>query len=238
MKNILKKLENFEDIFKFKDSHKNLLYLILFAKKQINQNIKNHYKLKKKESLKKKIQKKGFFETSKEEKISSSILIKFYFGLNKITKEIFEEIYNKLQKNLKEDLKKAYTEDLVYSPWGEKILKKIARNNEKDIEFFLEKNKIKYTPEKNLRNKNSKTPDILLNSSIIFRKSKIKWIEIKANYGDLKEYRKNQKQINKYNEFFGKGILIYCYDFDPKILEIEKKTIIITKKNFKLEFKT
>ncbi len=104
--------------------------------------------------------------------------------------------------------------DMIYSPHGMDLQRERGRKGEERLHRWLEKHGIGYRTEKDLRGKYAKTPDALLDDSIIFFGQKLKWIESKANFGDDVELRKNlRRQLAPYTQLFGEGAVVYWYGF-------------------------
>jgi hypothetical protein len=104
--------------------------------------------------------------------------------------------------------------DPIYSPSGMERQRERGRLGEVLLYDWLERHKIGYRTEKDLRGKFTKTPDALLDHPIIFFGQKLHWIESKANFGDDVEMRKNLKrQLGPYTELFGEGAVVYWYGY-------------------------
>jgi Protein of unknown function TPD sequence-motif len=117
-------------------------------------------------------------------------------------------------RRLREEVERLLEADMIYSPKGMELQRERGRKGEERMHRWLERHGIGYRTEKDLRGKYAKTPDALLDESIIFFGQKLKWIESKANFGDDVELRKNLKrQLGPYTELFGEGAVVYWYGF-------------------------
>jgi hypothetical protein len=115
---------------------------------------------------------------------------------------------------LRREVHELLDHDLIYSPQGMELQRERGRKGEARLYQWLERHRIGYRTEVDLRGKYAKTPDALLDQPIIFFGQKLKWIESKANFGDDVELRKNLKrQLGPYTELFGEGAVVYWYGY-------------------------
>ncbi len=126
-------------------------------------------------------------------------------GMDFSTKQINNALRN--PKELDEDLAKlvydAVSKDFIYSPIAAKLQWSLGKMGEKIIEDKLKSLGIEFKTEKELRMQ--KTPDFFFEEPLEFLGKKIRWIESKALFADL-YFR---KQISKYQELFGNGLVVF-----------------------------
>jgi len=131
-------------------------------------------------------------------------------GMDFSTKQINQTFRN--PKELDEELAKlvydAVSKDFIYSPIAAKLQWLLGRMGEKIIENKLKNLGIEFKTEKELRMQ--KTPDFFFEEPLDFLGRKIRWIESKALFADLRTYELYfRKQISKYRELFGDGLVIF-----------------------------
>jgi len=112
------------------------------------------------------------------------------------------------------EMEEACKNDLTYSPQGLEIQKRRGKWGETLLYTWLERFKIKYRVEVELRGRFSKTPDCLLENPLTLGTREIRWIESKANFADRVEFNRNMKrQVIPYLEMFGPGMIVYWFGF-------------------------
>jgi hypothetical protein len=117
-------------------------------------------------------------------------------------------------KRLKKELKQLAELDMIYSPKGAQTQTERGKWGEALLEEWLDKRKLGYRTEEELRSTHKKTPDVLLDKPIKIDGEKIYWIESKASFGDEIELKKNvRRQLKPYTELFGKGAVVYWFGF-------------------------
>lgn len=126
------------------------------------------------------------------------------------TKEINKALRN--PKELNEELSalvyNAVSRDFVYSPIAAKLQSVLGKIGEKIIEDKLKDLGVKFKTEKEL--KTQKTPDFYFEEPLELFGKKLRWIESKALFADLRTYELYfRKQISKYMELFGEGLVVY-----------------------------
>lgn len=115
-------------------------------------------------------------------------------------------------KELNDDLSaviyNAVSKDFIYSPIAAKLQSVLGKIGEKIIYDRLNSLGIKFKTEKELRTQ--KTPDFYFGEPLELFGKKIRWIESKALFADMRTYDLYfEKQISKYRELFGDGIVVY-----------------------------
>lgn len=135
------------------------------------------------------------------------------------TKEINKALRNpeRLDDELSTVVYNAVSRDFVYSPIAVKLQTILGKIGEKIIDDKLRNLGIEFKTEKELRT--HKTPDFYFEEPLELFGKKIRWIESKALFADLKTYDIYfRKQISKYIEIFGDGLVVYwrgCIDVLP-----------------------
>lgn len=141
----------------------------------------------------------------------------------------------RLKKEITEVLKK----DIVYSPMGCEIQWKRGKIGEKRLYEYLDKKKINYLKENELKKMGDsypKTPDALFHKPVLLLGYEINWIESKASFGDLIEIKRNvKKQLLPYVRLFGPGIVVYWYGFVEDVIP-PKGIYIVDSSFFDVEF--
>lgn len=131
-------------------------------------------------------------------------------GLEFSTKEINRSLREpmSLDKDLSRIVYDAVARDFVYSPIAAKLQTVLGKIGEKIIENRLKDLGVEFKTEKEL--KMQKTPDFYFEEPLELFGKKLRWIESKALFADLKTYELYfRKQISKYVELFGEGFVVY-----------------------------
>ena len=115
------------------------------------------------------------------------------------------------------EVREAVRADIVYSPEANVRQKERGLWGEGLLHEWLDGQGVTYRTENDLRGTESnKTPDCLLDYPVIYKGSKICWVESKASFGDNVEFRFNsRKQLVPYTQLFGPGLVVYwvgCLD--------------------------
>jgi len=197
--------------------------------------IKNHYKVKDKAGLYYKEWQKGksIAEIALDVDfppvlLANFLMLKMRFSKKK-TKEIMKNT-NLVKKNkrLKDELDEILGRDELYTLRSHDKQSAEGNRREDRIADWLDKKEIKYFTENELRagTVEGKTPDFLLLEPIDWHGDKYNWIESKASFGDEYIHRKNHgKQVSKYVELYGQGILVYWYGY-LNVLKTRGYTIV------------
>ncbi|HEQ78553.1 MAG TPA: hypothetical protein ENI78_02900 [Euryarchaeota archaeon] len=129
---------------------------------------------------------------------------------------------------LKTEIKKAISEDYIFSPRAHKYQDEKSHLGEKIIDRWLYRRGIIYMSDREyIRVNNILTPDFLT-SELEIMGFKINWIESKALFGSFEEHRRYmKKQYSKYIRSFGTGAVVYWYDYDDKILGEDKNLLVL-----------
>ncbi|MEM2870353.1 MAG: C15orf41 family protein [Thermoplasmata archaeon] len=118
---------------------------------------------------------------------------------------------------MRRELAAALEKDVVYSPKGEELQRLRGQEGERRLFEWLDRRGIKYMTEKDLkklRDRYTKTPDVLFMKPVTIKGRRVSWIESKANFGDVVELRRNlRKQLLPYVKLFGNGMVVYWFGF-------------------------
>ncbi|MCS7143754.1 MAG: C15orf41 family protein [Archaeoglobaceae archaeon] len=135
------------------------------------------------------------------------------------TKDINKVLRNpcELDEELSIVVYEAVSKDFVYSPIAAKLQGVLGKIGEKIIDDKLRTMGIDFKTEKEL--KMQKTPDFYFEEPLELFGKKLKWIESKSLFADLRTYEIYfKKQISKYIGLFGEGLVVYwrgCIDGLP-----------------------
>ncbi|MCK4266177.1 MAG: TPD domain-containing protein [Thermoplasmata archaeon] len=118
------------------------------------------------------------------------------------------------ERRLRRDISEVVTEDIIYSPAGMEVQYQRGKKGEARLCEWLDRNRIGYRTEDEIKGEYAKTPDALLDEPTNIDGQKIYWIESKANFGNALEVRRNmKKQLIPYTQLFGPGIVVYWFGF-------------------------
>lgn len=102
----------------------------------------------------------------------------------------------------------AVSRDFVYSPIAAKLQSVLGKIGERIVKEKLKNLGVSFKTEKEI--KMQKTPDFYFDEEIEIFGKKIRWIESKALFADFRTHDLYlKKQISKYKELFGDGIVVY-----------------------------
>jgi hypothetical protein len=137
---------------------------------------------------------------------------------NKISRKRFWKMALKPEdikdNRLRQDITNACKADLIYSPDGIERQRERGRWGEAKLNDWLDKRKIEYRTEAELRGKYQKTPDALFRKPLRLDGSDRTWIESKATFGDPLELKRHVKrQMQPYRDMFGEGIVVYWFGY-------------------------
>ena len=203
---------------------KNMLFNIL-ARKIVRKVMRDYYKIKRMSKRLLNMWNKGktFSQLAKGFDFSPVIMALFILQEKGWRKKEFQELLknpNKIEnKKIKEEIKEALEKDFVYSPKSVDRQVINGREGEDKMQKWLDKNKIKYLTENDIKaaaedQQDIKTPDFLFKKSIKINGKESFWLESKASFGSPNEMKRNyKKQLNPYEKLFGPGIVIYWYGF-------------------------
>lgn len=185
--------------------------------------IKNHYKVKDKAGLYYKEWQKGksIAEIALDVDFPPVLLANFLMLKMRFSKKRTKEIMKntnlvKKNKRLKDELDEILGRDELYTLRSHDKQSAEGNRREDKIADWLDKKDIKYFTENDLRagTVEGKTPDFLLLKPMDWHGDQYNWIESKASFGDEYIHRKNHgKQVSKYVELYGQGILVYWYGY-------------------------
>ena len=185
--------------------------------------IKNHYKVKDKAGLYHKQWQNGksIAELALDVDFPPVLLANFLMLKMRFSKKRTKEIMKntnlvKKNKSLKDELDEILGRDELYTLRSHDKQSAEGNRREDKIADWLDKKDIKYFTENDLRagTVEGKTPDFLLLKPMDWHGDQYNWIESKASFGDEYIHRKNHgKQVSKYVELYGQGILVYWYGY-------------------------
>lgn len=117
-------------------------------------------------------------------------------------------------KEAADELREASKKDIVYSLEGNEKGRERGEWGEGLLWKWLDDQNIEYKTESEERSEDAypgtKTPDCLLAEPMDYCGTKICWIESKASFGDVQEFRYNcKKQLVPYTGIFGPGLVVY-----------------------------
>ena len=131
---------------------------------------------------------------------------------------------------LRKELAEAIKDDFIYSDWAAEEQRARGEAHERKLGEWLAKHGYEFWTEKD-RQGEEKTPDFLLKKSSTFKGRHVHWFESKGYFGDGWEISRNYtKQLKKYVELFGPGVVVYCLGFveDLKLPPDFNKNIMLT----------
>lgn len=205
---IRKDLNRISDLSKF-EAPRGVLHAILVQKKVESVKKKYHYFFRRKEEILEYWREKKRFP----EWLTLTPVMKVRLLLRAMDfsmREINEALRNpwNLEPELSKIVYKSVSSDFVYSPIATKLQRVLGQIGEKIVEEKLRTMGLNFKTEKELETQ--KTPDFLFEEPIELFGKKIRWIESKALFADYKIYELySKKQIIKYKEMFGEGIVIF-----------------------------
>ncbi len=130
-------------------------------------------------------------------------------ALGMTSKEISRSFSNPDDSEFSDMVWSAIYKDFIYSPIAVRYQFARGRIGEEIIREYLESLSVEFKDENQLRPA-KKTPDFYIEEGIEVEGRKIRWIESKALFGDIKLHRfYSKKQYNQYLEMYGDGMVIY-----------------------------
>ncbi len=129
------------------------------------------------------------------------------------TKEIAKAFSDPDSSEMGDMIWSAIYSDFIYSPIAVRNQFARGRVGELMIKNYLESRSLEFKDEHQLRPA-KKTPDFFIESDIEINGRKLKWIESKALFGDIKLHRVySKKQYDQYLEMYGDGMIVYWMGF-------------------------
>lgn len=130
-------------------------------------------------------------------------------SLGMTNREISRSFSNPDESELSDMVWSAIYKDFIYSPIAVRYQFARGRVGEEIIREYLESLNVEFKDENQLRPA-KKTPDFYIEDGIEIEGRRIRWIESKALFGDIKLHRfYSKKQYNRYLEMYGDGMVIY-----------------------------
>jgi len=240
-KEIYESLNSIEDIdflVKKFGTEKEVILAIL-SQKIIRNTKRNYYKLERKKETLRTRWKEGesIIDISKEYNFSPVLIASFIFQ-NKFSRKKFKKYLKNPdlieEERIRDEMKKVIEEDIVYSPKYILLQKENGIRCEKEIENWLLERNIRFITEKDARYENfRKTPDFLLMTPFSVGGFEARWIESKAGFGDLIQFKENfRDQLRSYVQLFGSGIIVYWVGHLERLNGFSNRIIVISKKFF------
>jgi hypothetical protein len=196
------------------------LLLVLYTQKTVRLATKRFYKVKHraKSLLKKWNEGRSFLSLSRELKFPPILTSYLILLENNISRKKFWDLVKNPESikdsRLRKEIIEVIKRDIVYSPDGNEMQYERGKMGEKRLCDWLDKQRLRYETEEELKGQHSKTPDALLAKPLITNGMRIRWIESKASFGDEIEIHRNTKrQLRAYTELFGQGMVVYWFGF-------------------------
>ena len=196
------------------------LLLVLYTQKTVRLATKRFYKVKHraKSLLKKWNEGRSFLSLSRELKFPPILTSYLILLENNISRKKFWDLVKNPESikdsRLRKEIIEVIKRDIVYSPDGNEMQYERGKRGEKRLCDWLDKQRLRYETEEELKGQHSKTPDALLAKPLITNGMRIRWIESKASFGDEIEIHRNTKrQLRAYTELFGQGMVVYWFGF-------------------------
>ena len=196
------------------------LLLVLYTQKTVRLATKRFYKVKHraKSLLKKWNEGRSFLSLSRELKFPPILTSYLILLENNISRKKFWDLVKNPESikdsRLRKEIIEVIKSDIVYSPDGNEMQYERGKRGEKRLCDWLDKQRLRYETEEELKGQHSKTPDALLAKPLITNGMRIRWIESKASFGDEIEIHRNTKrQLRAYTELFGQGMVVYWFGF-------------------------
>ena len=215
------------------------VFLAILSQKIIRNTKKNYYRLeKKKDTLKMRWQNGDSIIKLSEEYNFSPVLMASFILKDTLSHKKFKEYLKNPDsiedERVREEIKEVTEKDIVYSPKYIILQRENGIRCEEEIKNWLLKRKIKFITEKDARVENfSKTPDFLLMTPFTVGNFEARWIESKAGFGDLIQFRVNfRDQLRAYVRIFGSGIIVYWAGHLDMLNNFSSRIAVVSKNFF------
>ncbi len=215
------------------------VFLAILSQKIVRNVKKNYYKLERKKEILRARWKDGesITEISEEYNFSPVLTASFIFQDTFSRKKFKECLKNPElieEKRIKKEIKEIIEEDIVYSPKYINLQRENGIRCEEEIRSWLLERDIRFITEKDARYENfRKTPDFLLMSPFSVGGFEVRWIESKAGFGDLIQFKQDFRgQLRPYVQLFGSGIIVYWVGHLERLNGFSNRIIVISKKFF------
>ncbi len=215
------------------------VFLAILSQKIVRNVKKNYYKLERKKEILRARWKEGesITEISEEYNFSPVLTASFIFQDTFSCKKFKEYLKNPElieEKRIKKEIKEIIEKDIVYSPKYINLQRENGIRCEEEIRSWLLKRDIRFITEKDARYENfRKTPDFLLMTPFSVGGFEVKWIESKAGFGDLIQFKQDFRgQLRPYVQLFGSGIIVYWIGHLERLNGFSNRIIVISKKFF------
>ncbi|MCK4247844.1 MAG: TPD domain-containing protein [Methanomicrobia archaeon] len=215
------------------------VFLAILSQKIVRNVKKNYYKLERKKEILRARWKDGesITDISEEYNFSPVLTASFIFQDTFSRKKFKEYLKNPElieEKRIKKEIKEIIEEDIVYSPKYIDLQRENGIRCEEEIRSWLLERDIRFITEKDARYENfRKTPDFLLMSPFSVGGFEVRWIESKAGFGDLIQFKQDFRgQLRPYVKLFGSGIIVYWVGHLERLNGFSNRIIVISKKFF------
>lgn len=134
-------------------------------------------------------------------------------------KEMIKNPNDIRDERLRLEVMEALESDIFFSPRAHRLQAEKGRMGESMIGKWLEVNDISYRSEEDLRKSGmDKTPDFLLDDTLLVDGVEVSWVESKALFGSEGEHERYlKKQFMPYEERYGRGMVVYWHGFIDSI---------------------
>jgi len=213
--------------------------LAILSQKIIRNTKRNYYKLERKKETLRIRWKKGesITDISKEYNFSPVLTALFIFQ-DKFSRKKFKECMKNPdlieEERIREEIKEVIERDIVYSPKYIDLQRENGVRCEEEIKNWLLERDIRFITEKDARHENfRKTPDFLLMTPFSVGGFEAKWVESKAGFGDLIQFKEDFRgQLHPYVRLFGSGIIVYWVGHLERLNGFSNRIIVVSKKFF------
>jgi len=222
-KALAQRLKSREDIKKIarERQYDQELLMVILSQKIVRNTKRSYYEIKRKAPalLGDWIHGKRFVDIAREEGFPPVLTASLMLQHTGMSKKQFKNYVNNPatieDPRLRKELKDALKDELIYSPEGTRIQHGRGKDVEWMVKKWLDARRLKYLTEYDAKKGNyTKTPDFKLDQPMKVEGRWINWIECKGSFGDEVEYKRDYgKQLSKYAELFGPGMVVYWYGY-------------------------
>ncbi len=219
---IYSKLRRTEDVEKVAEEYglDEETVFVIYSQKVVRDATKRFFLIKKRAPWLVSLWKKGdtFVQLSEKERYPPmllSLILAQEMGISR--KQFWRIVRGEVKgpdERLRAELADARRADIFYSPEANEEQERRGRWGEERLHCMLDHLGVEYLTEAEMREKQKKTPDVLLKSPIVVDGFRYHWFESKALFGDDVEFRKHlKKQLIPYLRMFGTGAVVYWFGY-------------------------
>jgi len=223
-KRLMKRLNSMDDVKRIAQQSKDLdeeLLFVIYTQKVTRDATKHYYRVKhhiEKKHLKAWKSGKPLIKIAKEEDFPPTLIAFLLLRAKGVPRKEFWSMARNPEiiknKRIKKEMEEVLKNDNIYSPEGSELQRIRGKVGESRLEKWLDSHGISYQTEEDLRGKQAKTPDALLDKPVLINGWKTHWIESKAIFGDKVEIKRHiKKQLVPYTDLFGPGIVVYWFGY-------------------------